>query len=266
MKIICYTTSYWHNLEQALVRCDGGRLAWANDPLSGATNLTHRDIYKGYFCLKRWHDNVRKWFSPIHCFIVCGTWSEPSYCTLPDVTVINAGVNADRPGSSKWDYSKCAFTAAMAYLLNRRDWDLAVHLTDDWMIGAVDWDALLREFVRRPETTMSTQWFGREDWPIAMKHPAVVKMLHSRLKANLVEGSHDDSDYIELEQAQLFAGSWWNPWPHLQSIRRDFGHPGTPHVDDEETMGWPFVRLPNPAYIERYERERTSLAKPVKSG
>lgn len=263
MRIICYTTSYWNSREEAQARCEGLPLPWATDPLSGAPNLTHRDIYNGFFSLRRWFNNVQRWFSPIDCLIACGTWSEPAYCTLP-VHVVNAGVNPDRPGSSRWDYSKCAFTAAMAYLLNRRDWDLAIHLTDDWMVGAVDWDTLLREFQRRPETTMSTQWFGREDWPIAMKRPAVIKMLHSRLRANLVEGPHDDSDYIELEQAQLFAGSWWNPWPYLQTIRRDFGHPGTPELDDEAIMDWPFVRLPNPAYIARYERERTALAKPVR--
>jgi hypothetical protein len=256
MKIICYTTSYWNTESEAAIRCLGGVLPWDRDPRTFAPNFTHASAYKGHFSLDRTLTSMQEWLNPDHVFVACGTWSDPKHSRLPsDIPIINAGVEPDRESTTLWNYSACAFTAAAAYILNRRDWDLAIHITDDIVAGLIDWDSLLREFVGRPETVLATQWGpGRMDWPIAMKRDAVSAFLHRRRRANLVESKNPDWLYpeLELEISAIYRGKWWNPWPHVPTIRRDFGVPGAPAIDDEITMTWPFVRLPNPDWIQRY--------------
>jgi hypothetical protein len=228
-------------------------------------NWQHHERYQGYFSLRRTFDLMEKWFSPVGKIVACGTWSEPSYSTLgPDVTIVNAGLEiAGWQGIS--EYAKSAFSAVCAALLNRRDWDLAVFLTEDMLVGAIDWNSLLREFIARPETVLVTKWGHWLDWPWVMKRPAVSRFMHNRLRADLVASDRPEDHYLETELISLYGDSLWQPWPHVSNIRRDFQVMNGPNVNDEETFTWPFVRLPNPAYIQPYVERCTSKAKPVLS-
>jgi hypothetical protein len=184
--------------------------------------------------------------------------------------VINAGVTLDRPyDPTWWNYAGCALTAACAHLANRRDWDVAVCLDTDTLLGNVDWDAVLSEFLSRPEEIIADDWYGRPGYVVAWKPEGVSRYLHRRLRANLIERPADPDVpppmLLEDEFGVMFSGKIWNPWPHLKTTRQDFGLESEQYVTLRQPLeeAWPFVRLPNPEIVEEYLQTQTALAKSV---
>jgi hypothetical protein len=238
--------SYWSNADQATAMGDG------------------------MFGLRLWHDRVKFYFSPTHCFVACGTWSDPTLSPLPSpVAVVNAGVSIGAPYDVHYNQlSLCALTAAMAYALNHRDeWDLLVCLDTDALVGAVDFDALLREFLSRDETLLSPSWWDGVGGPLLVwKHEGAVRLLHRRLRANLIDPPADANApkplLPEEELAAIYKGTWWQPWPQHRTLRQDHGGVD-PFRDNAAVLTWPFVRFPDPAIVDEYTRTQTALAKPV---
>lgn len=264
MRTICACTSYWHSRDEFNARYNGisDQLV---DPLTGNIAYTLNPAYNGYFGLNKWRTNMLHLFDPVDCIIACGTWSDPSYLGESVLwRVVNAGVNPTRPHSNGWQYMGCALTALMAHVCNRRDWDILVLLEPDVLLGAVNWDSLLREFLERPEEVFGPAWYEHHCDFIGFKPSAAARFLHQRIRPNLTE---DESvPWVDFELRDMFKGRAWNPWPHIRTIRQDFFHKesqweGCP--DTSEVMTWPLVRMPDPAIIEQYLSTRTLLAKPV---
>lgn len=222
--------------------------------------------------LNKWLSDVRYYYRPQHIFVASGTWSEPMHSPLPLLLpVINGGVTKDRPYDAVWwNYSSTALTAALSYVLTRRDWDLVVCHDTDVLVGAVDFDSLLREFLSRPETLLCADWHGRPSGgsPLVWKPYAAAKWINQRRRANLIE--HNEGDplpmLVEDEMGEIHKGQWWNPWPHLQTMRQDFGCSSEIPERDPLEKEWPFVRMPNPSIIAEYTATQTSRAKPVANG
>jgi len=270
MRIIAACTSYWHNQAEFDARYNG---VWLNpvDPLTGNHVLTLHPDYKGRFGLRNWHESMQRLFSPIACVIACGTWSPPELSRFGSlVTVVNGGANPDHPHTNGWQYMGCALTALMAHLCNRRDWDVCVFLEPDLLLGAVDWDALLREFLARPEEVMGPAWYAVHCDFIAYKPRAALRYLHQRLRPNLSEAPDADTalPWLDHEHHQLWAepGLAWNPWPDVRTIRQDALWPASQWEGcptNVEVLTWPFVRMPDPALIDEYLRTQTAHAKSV---
>jgi len=248
MKILAFCTSWWDNPLEASQRGDG------------------------MYGLKAWYARVQQFLGPCECFIACGTWSDPAYSPLSSwVQIINSGVTRTKPYEVVWwNYAGCAMTAALAYALNRNDWDLLICLDTDVLIGAVDFPALLTEFVSRPELMLNQDWHGRPGGSfIVLKREGASLYQHGRLRGNLVE-KPDTLKYpdwepilIEDEWGLIFKDRWWSPWPQFKTMRQDYGQDAEKYVKPEETMQWPFVRLPHPKIIDDYLKFNTSRAKPL---
>ena len=211
--------------------------------------------------LKLWHQRVQRYLSPEHCFLACGTWSEPSFSPLPiAVNVVNAGIPLGTPYNVWYtQLASCAFTAAMAYALRHSDkWDLLACLDTDILLGAVDFNMLIREFVHRSEIMLAQAWGSGIGGAFYVWKPAgAVRFLHGRLRANIIEPPM----LLEDELAAIYKGCFWNPWPGCKTMRQDFGL--SDPRPDSEAMLWPFVGRPSPTIIAEYERTQTPLAKPL---
>jgi hypothetical protein len=231
MRIIAFTLSYWNTREDAC------RLA--------------ED--ESYFGLRAWYGRTHRLLYPEHMFIASGTWSEPSWCPLPALEVVNAGVfPTDQPHDPvKWNYAGPAFTAALAHACNRSNWDLLVLLDTDTLVGAVDFDSLLREFLSRPEEVLGLSWDGTLGMTLAWKPAGAARYLHQRRRANLIDWP-GEAMLLEEEFSVIHEGRWWNPWPHLATVRQDHGHKPEAHLLNEAAMSWPFVRLPHPDIVKPY--------------
>ncbi len=223
---------------------------------------------EGLFGLREWLERTTYLFSPAFSFVACGTWSDPDFSPLPaSVPIVNSGVEFTRVYDHfYWMYDACAYTAALAYVLNRRDWDLLVTLDNDVLVGDVDFQALLTEFMGRPETYLTPAWCRRPGGPfIALKREGAVRWQHMRRRANLIEEPTDPPPLlIEEELGAIFKGRWWNPWPEIATMRQDYGEDDPRPTREPLDQNWPFVRLPDPAIIGEYLATRTTLAKPVK--
>ena len=263
MRIIAATNCYWHSQADFDARYEGVAVSEL-DSVTNNIQDSLRPCYKGRFGLRQWRENMLRYFSPVELVLACGTWSDPGCAAdiMPDVTVINSGVPADRPHSNGWQYMGCAMTALMAYLCNRRDWDVLILFSYEYLMGAVDWDAVLREFVVRPEEVFGPRWYKRQGDFIGYKPTAAARFMHQRWRPNL---SEDESlIWLDDELCLMFDGRAWNPWPEVRSVRQDWFHKpsqwdGCP--DTAEVMTWPFVRQPDPDLIEEFERVNTSRAK-----
>jgi len=245
MRLFVFTMAWWESHEHA----------WAQAPV-----------------LNKWLSDVQYYFKPWHVFVACGTWSDPIHSPLPNyVPTINGGVKKDRPYNAVWwNYAGSAISAALAYSLTRCDWDAVIMHDTDALIGAVDFDALLKDFLERPETFLCSQWYGRPGGGsiTAWKPAAAVKWLNQRRRANLIEHAEGDPVpmLLEDEMGEIYKGEWWNPWPQFQTMRQDFGWPSAAPEMEPLEKAWPFVRLPHPSIVEDYARTQTSLAKGVQSG
>ncbi len=216
----------------------------------------------GLFGLRAAHERLHQCLGQCETFIACGTWSDPDLCPM-SLPVINAGAPLTKPYEVHWwNYSLCAFTAAFAYALNKPDWNLLVLLDTDTLVGAVDFDTILREFMGRPDLMLTANWHdGTRSWPagpfIAWKREGVSRWQHGRLRPNLSE-SPDQPMLPEEEWAKLFDGRIYNPWPDVPNVRQDH----RPELS-EQALTWPFVRCPVSDVIETYLRDQTALAKPL---
>ena len=247
MKVICFTMSYWDDEVQA---------------------------QKAGELLLPWKKTVDKWLKPVHRFVSCGTWSEPSLSPLgADVPIINAGAVKDRPYDVIWhNYSGCAYGAAFHYALTMNYWDLIAILDTETLIGNVDFDAVLNEFLKRPEIHLNQDWHGRPGGPLQVwKREGLSRWLNYRQRANFipkpepVEGVEPEPPMLlEDEMGIIYKDLWWNPWPEFPTLRQDCGEDSEKYVTPEETLKWPFIRKPHPSIVERYLAEQTPLARPVK--
>ena len=265
MRIVAASNAYWHTQEDFNVRYEGVA-PWSVDAVTDNFQPALNPIYGGRFGLRQWRENMMRYFSPVEMILACGTWSDPAFSVrdMPDVRVVNAGVPADRPHSSHWQYMGCAMTALMAYLCNRRDWNVLMLISYEYLLGGVDWDAVLREFMSRPEEVFGPRWYERHGDFIGYKPAAAVRFLHQRIRPNLSED--ETLPWLDDELCQMFKGRAWNPFPDVRTVRQDFFHlpsqwEGCP--DNAEVMTWPMIRMPDPAIIDRYLAEQTSQAKPV---
>lgn len=261
MRIIAACSSYWNTQEEFDARYEG---RWINrvDPRTQNIAYQLNPEYKGLFGLQEWNWRVSSLFRPRHTIIACGTWSPPEYSRFGRlVEIVNAGVNPDRPHSGHWQYMGCAFTALMASLCNHRDWDLLIFFDSDVLSGNVDWNALIREFMQRPEEVFGPKWYDRHCDFLGWKPAACARFLHQRLRANLSDNPNEM--WIDDELDKMFRGRAWNPWPDTKCIRQDYAHDPNAHKLNEEAMQWPLLRLPHPAIIDRYLTEQTALAKSV---
>lgn len=264
MKILCACSSYWNSRDEFLARYNG---VWINeiDPITGNRAYYLNPAYNGRFGLKTWHAEMARFFNPAHSFIACGTWSDPDFAKEAFgnvVSVVNSGVLPERPHSNGWQYMGAALTATMAYALNWGPWDVLIFLEPDILIGAVDWDSVLREFAQRPEEVFGATWYAVHCDMIGFKRRGAVRYLHQRTRPNLTE---DESvPWLDHEIAEMFNGRAWNPFPQMPTCRQDFFHEASPHPSNEEVMKWPLLRMPDPRIVDRYVAENNSIACPVK--
>lgn len=224
---------------------------------------------EGQFGLATWLQISELLFRPVGSFIACGTWSDPKYCYMPRVEVINAGIERTHQHECRyWNYSLCSWQAAFTYAMGRYDWDLCVILDTDCLVGAVNFDALFREFMARPEEILTGAWCGV--WPggplCAFKRSGVSRWLNGRLRANLIHPNTRGPEPMlpEEEMARIFEGRWWNPWANIEGMRQDYGEQAEAQDTNEQAMTWPMVRKPHPSIISRYLTENTSRAIPLK--
>lgn len=243
MRCHVFLTAFWHSAEDARTKGEGP------------------------FGIKAWYATVTRLFAPTHTFLACGSWSDPASSPLPStVPVINSGVSFTRGYDHRyWMYDGCAYMAAMAYALNRRDWDLLLALDNDVLVGAVDFPALLSEFMARPEVLLTPSWCGRPGGPFhALKREGAVRWLHMRRRGNLIEEPTDpEPQLIEEELRDIFKGHWWNPWPGIETMRQDYGQSNPSPRDRPLKQHWPFVRLPDPAMVDSYRATEGVKAKPL---
>lgn len=244
MRILAFTMSFWHDEQLAM------------------------ELSSGLFGLPATQERVMRLLKPVEWVLVSGTYSNPAFNPCPGTRLIQGGAAYDRPYDVIWwNYSGCAFTAMYAHALDRDDWDLLVEFDNDMLVGAVDFNALLTEFLQRPEEFLSPDWHGRPGGSFcAMKRPAVARFLHQRRRANLIERESPEQPQpilIEDEQGIIFKGRWWNPWPELPSLRQDFGQNADAQALNEQALQWPFVRLPHPDLVELYLQQQSPQAVPV---
>jgi len=262
VRIIAACSSYWNSQEEFDARYEG---KWIQriDPRTFNVAYQLNPVYNGIFGLREWERRVARFFCPRETLIACGTWSDPDFSRFGRmVKIINSGAEPNHAHTGSWQYMGCALTALMANLCNRKDWDLLIFFDSDVLIGAVDWDALLREFMSRPEEVFGPRWYNRHCDFLGWKPAAASRFLHQRIRCNL---SDDDSiPWIDDELHRMFDGRKWNPWPEVECIRQDYAHDEGAHLKNASASRWPIVRLPHPDIIPGYLATQTVLARSVK--
>lgn len=241
MRITAFTTCHWNDAE------DAARPS-LHDPLFG---------------LPAWHARVIQIFGRSESFLACGSWSDPEFRPLRGIEVVNSGMPSGPYDVFRRQFWMGAVTAAMAKLLNSRGWDLAVFLDTDCLVGAVDFKALMTEFVDRSEILLSPEWSNAPGGPIMVwKREACSRFLHQRLQPNIVDESQPSMPLLgENEMGEIFRGRWWNPWPGV-NMRQDYSVNPSP-ANPMEFIDAPFIRQPHPAIIQTYLDTRWSRMVPL---
>lgn len=220
MKIVCFTMSWWDNL---------------ND---------FNNIRKE---LNFWKYSVESYLNPVGKFIACGTYSDPQISDL-GVPIVNAHVKKTLPHDPYfWNYALCAETAGMYYALFNYDFDILAQVCSDSIINS-NVLALCEEFMARPETVMAPRWwYGIEDAFVFYKKDAVVKYLNTNNIRHLTApGSEPQPESSEYVKAAMFGEEWWKIWPERENWRMEGSLPSEPVI----TNNWPFVIRPTTRVVD----------------
>jgi hypothetical protein len=131
----------------------------------------------------------------------------------------------------------------------RNEGDMLIGWESDTYVLSANLQAIVKEFEGRPELLCAPRWWKWVDQNFfIMKREGVLRYLHGRLRANLIApGTKPEPMLAEHEWAEIFHGSWWNPWPNVASIRQDHGIQDT---KDVEAAAWPLVRRPSPSLLD----------------
>lgn len=228
-RIFVFSLSFWHDAAFAR-RHDG---AW----------YSHR----------AWLDRVTRCFKPAQVFLACGSWSSPEFSPIPEVPTVNAGVPYSKPYGPRFQYAKMAFTAAMAYALNRaNEWDLLIQSDTEALIGAVDFPRLFAEFMARPETIMANAWCGVISGGVMVfKREGAIRLLHHFPFLNYLDDDEPDMPLNpEQEWCEIFKGRWWNPWKSIVCMNQAQAHGD---CTDDIAINWPSLYMPtSEAFAQRY--------------
>lgn len=234
MRILTACLGYWHDREMSNYN-------------------TRHPAYR----LPAWESRMRKCFSPVGLFIASGTFSDPVFNPIPEAVVVNAGALFDKPYEGNYrHYGKCAFTAGLAYALNRQDWDLLVWMDTDGLFGDINLDTLLMEFAERGEILLAPGWHSYPGGPMTvMKRDGASRMLHYRQTSNLRDSDEGVQIIWEKELAYIFRnGRWWNPWPQFLTCRND--GTGGRHI-------WPMVACLPDEEVDAYLADQGTKTKPL---
>lgn len=222
----------------------------------------HDETLSNYSCqppelqLPSWRERMLRLFSPVGLFIMSGTFSDPRFNPTPDIPVVQAGCPFDAQyEGGRRHYGKAAFTAGVAYAMNRTDWDLFVAMDVDALFGNINLDALLKEFTTRPETMLAPGWLGYPGGPMqCWKREGASRLMHYRQTANLRDNDEAIQLIWEKELLHIFRGRWWNPWPTLWTCMND----GT-----SGRLSWPMISKPPVDVAVEYARTQSIHTKPV---
>lgn len=217
MRILGCTLGYWHDQKMAEAKVDEYSQWWLR----------------------------MQAFSPFELFVACGSWSSPDLCPHAGIKVVNAGVPYTKVyNGQKQHYGICAFTAAMAFALNRDDWDYLVMMDTETLVGDVNLPEIFRQFADSKAIVMAPAWGPWIGGPVLVwKRDGAVRLLHNRVLSNLRDDDEQDREMLwEQECAYIYRGGrWFNPWPHLESLL-GFSYPTDPMRPITEN--WPFVGKP----------------------
>ena len=225
------------------------------------------EAYAGPLGLKAWYDRVQHLLRPSKTFLVSGTWSPPAMSRFGRlVEVVNGGaINEGGYDVLRRNYSGSAFTAALSWALNQPPefWDLLIIFDSSALIGDVDFDAILREFMGRPEIHMNQWWYGTAGGPLwVWKREGASWWLNHRQRANFIAPGGPDPITLEEENTRIFAGKWWNSHPDWPTLRQDYGFVADAEKYDGEAWTWPFCRFPSPTTMAKWPDD--SVSKPLR--
>lgn len=250
LKILAWTTACWDNAVDARARLQNNREDSRNDdPMLG---------------ISAWKDRMHYLFHPVGFFLASGTYSDPRFLWVLGVSVVNAGAPNTGPYEGYYrHYGKCAWTAAMAFALNRNDWDILACLDTDALVGNCDLNSIVREFWNRPEILCCPGWGGPPGGPLILqKREAASRLLHNREIGNLRDPDQTPAAHLwEAELMHIFRPTpegvprWWNPWSQFHSFIYD-------PQDWFNTAPMVSKFGPSTEFAKRYEQTQVPLAIP----
>lgn len=202
-----------------------------------------------------WLDEQRRVLGDANCFLVSGTWSEPSWCPF-NIPVLNAEVKETKPfNSGGWDYAKCAGTLGFWHAFFRKDWDILLY-TDTTTLINCDLMKHLKDFVASGKQIMCcTGFIGHylDNGFSAYTRDGVINYLHRRWHPDLSLTGHVLS---EAEMTEIFQGQVFNPWPNVKNVRCDHPyHKYMRHQEDAMLEKWPAITKPTPRLVELHRKK-----------
>lgn len=209
----------------------------------------------GDFSHEAWLSRMKRAFKPACVFLACGSWSEPAFNPIPEAVVVNSGAPYTKPYDGyRHHYAKMAFTAAMAYALNRaNEWDYLVQFDIECLLGALDLPKLFAEFGSRPEILLANQWCNLiAGGLMVFKREGAIRLLHHYPTGAFVDDDEPNLPIIvEQEWTNAFRnGRWWNPWQNIPCMIQAQARANS---SDDEVMLWPTLYQPlSEAIVNRY--------------
>lgn len=206
--------------------------------------------------LARWLEEQRRVFGDAHCFLVSGTWSEPSWCPF-GIQVVNAEVVESKPFIfGQWDYAKCAGTTGFWHAFFRHDWDVLLY-TDTTTLINCDLKKHLEDFANSGKYIMCCERFLStvlDNGFSAYTRPGVIHYNHSRWWPDLSDST--EQVLSESEMTEIFKGNVFNPWPQVAHVRCDFPyHKYEEHAENSMLREWPAITKPTPRLIVEHRRK-----------
>lgn len=180
-------------------------------------------------------------------------------CPIP-VPVINSGVEwCGSYDYGRRHYWKCASSAALAYAINRKDWDLLACVDCSVLFGDINLDTILREFIRLPALIMAPGWWGYPGGPFILKREGAVRLAHYRKTPNMLDDDEPvpggEYKYCEMETLKIVHGRWYNPWPN---------NPCVLHQGQPEAINWPVIAdIKDEEFKRLYFETQCPKTKPV---
>ena len=174
--------------------------------------------------LNYWQESSVYCFQPSFKFLVAGSYSDPKYNPIPEVTLLQSGFEKQFYPKTPINYWKCGLMCALHNFLSlNTSWDLVIYY-HYCLLSSIKFESIYHQFLDLNKSMCAINRitpYGTvmDTGLMIMKRSAVQKWILNS-SAGFAYDTNGNRMSVEQEAQTIFENDIYNPFPNILSMHR----------------------------------------------